>query len=79
MSDTNGQVIFEDKAAYMAYTIDYAYSNYSFLPSTISFTGLEFDSDKTINILGSNQVSKIEGSVKESGQLLTNVDVVLKR
>ena len=78
ISDADGKVVFEDKVGYMTYTLDYTYNNYSFLPSTISFTGLEFDSDKTIDILGSNQVSKIQGTIKENGQLLTNVDILLK-
>ncbi|MDA9056245.1 glycosyl hydrolase family 18 protein [Flavobacteriaceae bacterium] len=76
-TDANGQVIFNNQAAFVAYTINYSYTNHAFLPSNVSFAVLEFDGDKTINIIGSNQTSQIQGSVKENGQLLSNVDVVL--
>ena len=77
-SDSNGQVVFSKITAFLPYTIDYTYSNYSFLPSSISFEALEFGSDQVIDIIGSNQVSQIQGSVKENSVLLTDVDVVLK-
>lgn len=77
-TDANGQVLFDDKTAYLPYTIIYSLSNYSFLPSSISFAASEFDSNKTIDILGSNQTSSISGSVKENGQLLPDVNVILK-
>jgi len=76
-SDSNGQVIFADKTANAPYKITYTYNDYSFLPNNITFDNLEFDSHKTIDILGSNQTSTISGSVKENGLLLTNVDIVL--
>ena len=73
----NGQVIFNNKTGFLAYTINYSYNSYAFLPSDVSYALLEFDGDKTINVIGSDQTSMIQGSVKENGQLLANVDVVL--
>ena len=76
-SDASGQVLFDDKTAFVPYTIEYSFSGYSFLPSTVAYRVLEFDSDKTIQVMGSNQVSVISGSVKENNVLLPNVDIVL--
>lgn len=77
-SDENGQIIFSDQTAFLAYTITYTKDNLSFLPSSVAFEALEFDSNEVIDVIGSNQVSQIQGSVKENGVLLTDVDVVLK-
>ena len=77
-SNANGQVLFDDKTAFLFYTITYTLNNYAFLPSSVSYKILEFDSDQTINVLASNQTSTIQGSVKENSQLLTNVDIILK-
>ena len=77
-SDSNGQVVFSDVKAFLPYVIDYSYSNYSFAPRSINFKALEFDSDKVIDVTASNQVSQIQGTVKENGVLLTDVNVVLK-
>lgn len=77
-SNSAGQVVFENQTAFVPYTVTYSYSSYAFLPSQVSLEALEFDSNTTLNILGSNQTSQISGSVKENGQLLTDVNVILK-
>ncbi|QTE23969.1 glycosyl hydrolase family 18 protein [Polaribacter cellanae] len=77
-SDALGQVVFSNKQGNVPYNITYSLSGYAFLPNTISYASLEFNSDKTVNVTGSNQVVSIAGSVKENNVLLTNVDVVLK-
>lgn len=76
-SNASGQVVFDDKTAFVPYTIEYSLSGYSFLPSSVTYQVLEFESDKTIQVIGSNQVYVISGSVKENMVLLPNVDVVL--
>ena len=76
-SDANGQVVFNNKTGFLAYSINYTFSNYSFLPSSVSYSAAEFDSNKVISVIGSDQTSQLQGSVKENGQLLTNTDVVL--
>ena len=76
-TDASGQVIFLDKTAFIPYTINYSFTNHAFLPSTVNYEVLEFDGNKTIDIIGSSQTSQIQGTVKEGTQLLTNVDVVL--
>ena len=77
-SDSNGQVKFVDKDGYNAYNLSYTYSGYSFLPSSLSYEAQEFDSDKQVTITGSDQIYSIQGTVKENGQLLPNIDIVLK-
>ncbi len=76
-TDANGQVIFNNKTGFLAYTINYSYNSYAFLPSGVSYALLEFDGNKTINVIGSDQTSMIQGSVTENGVLMPNVDVVL--
>ena len=76
-TDVNGQVVFTNKTGFVPYTINYTYTNHAFLPSAVNYAVLEFDGDKTIDIVGSTQTSQIQGTVKEGTQLLTNVDVVL--
>ena len=77
-TDANGQVIFIDQSAFQPYVISYSDNTLSFLPSSVVYNGLQFDSDKTVNVVGSSDIYQIQGSVKENSQLLTDVDVVLK-
>ena len=77
ITNANGQVLFDDKTAFVAYTIEYSLSGHSFLPSKVVYKVLEFESDKTVQVMGSNQVSVISGSVKENNALLSSVNVVL--
>lgn len=76
-SNADGQVVFSEKESLVAYSIDYSLNDFGFLPSSISFESSEFDGDKVLNILGSNELSQIEGTVIENGQSLSNVNVVL--
>ena len=77
-SNAAGQVIFTNKAGNVPYNVTYALTNYAFLPSSITYAALEFNSDKTVNVTGSDQLVSIMGSVTENNVLLTDVDVVLK-
>jgi len=76
-SNADGQVVFSEKESLVAYSIDYSLNDFGFLPSSISFESSEFDGDIVLNILGSNELSQIEGTVIENGQSLSNVNVVL--
>ena len=76
-SNTDGQVVFSEKEALIAYSIDYSLNDFGFLPSSISFESSEFNEDKVLNVMGSNELSQIEGTVIENGQSLSNVNVVL--
>jgi len=78
MSDSNGQVVFSNRRAFLEYNITYTYSDYSFLPSNVVFEAFEFDSDKTFNIIGSNQVVSLSGTVEENSSLLPDATLVLK-
>ncbi|WP_299885924.1 glycosyl hydrolase family 18 protein [uncultured Lacinutrix sp.] len=77
-SNATGQVIFSNKTGNVPYTITYALTNYAFLPSSIVYNALEFNSDKVVDITGSDQLVSITGSVKENNVLFTDVDVILK-
>ena len=76
-SNADGQVVFTEKESLVAYSIDYSLNDFGFSPSSISYESSEFDGDKVLNILGSNELSQIEGTVIENGQSLLNVNVVL--
>ena len=76
-TNASGQVVFANKTGFVPYTISYSFTSHAFLPSNVSYAVLEFDGNKTIDIIGSTQTSQIQGTVKEGTQLLTNVDVVL--
>ncbi|MDA7787301.1 glycosyl hydrolase family 18 protein, partial [bacterium] len=79
LTDASGSITFNELSSSSAYTLDYGnFNSETFYPMSVSFDAYELENDATINIIASNELSEIQGTVTENGQLLTNVEVVLK-